>query len=148
MLAVDPGGTTGFAYGETDGHELIDWRAWHTPWGDAPAVIEEYVHKRVGASVDVLVMESFHISVNTAKKGTKEALETIELIGVGRYIARRHSVRFKTQTPSEAKMFATNDKLRALGMWTRGLDHPRDATRHLLLFVCTERAIDLRKLVG
>ena len=43
-------------------------------------------------------------------------------------------------------MFATDAKLRALGMWTKGVDHPRDATRHLILFLCTERIIDLVKL--
>lgn len=134
VFAVDPGGSTGFAEWR-DGK----FRAWAEPWEDACAT----VHRELATDVDRCVCESFHISKRTAEKSTAGSLQTIELIGVTRYMARVYEVPFTTQSPSEAKMFATDAKLRALGMWTKGVDHPRDATRHLVLFLCNRRLIDL-----
>lgn len=37
------------------------------------------------------------------------------------------------QQPSEAMTYATNERLKAWGVWTVGADHGRDATRHLAL---------------
>jgi hypothetical protein len=137
ILAVDPGGNTGFAEWR-DGA----WRAWAEPWEDACAT----VHRELATDVDHCVFESFHISAQTAKKSTAGSLQAIELIDIGRYMARVYDVPFSTQSPSEAKMFATDAKLRALGWWTKGVDHPRDATRHLVLHLCTNRIIDLTAL--
>jgi hypothetical protein len=137
VFAVDPGGSTGFAEWR-DGR----FRAWWEPWEEACAT----VHRELATDVDHCVFESFHISAQTAKKSTAGSLQAIELIGIGRYLSRAYDVTFTTQSPSEAKMFATDAKLRALGMWTKGVDHPRDATRHLVLFLCNRRIIDLVQL--
>jgi len=37
------------------------------------------------------------------------------------------------QQPSEAKSYATNERLRKWGVWTVGKEHGRDAVRHLAL---------------
>lgn len=137
VLAVDPGGTTGFATWE-DGL----WRAWAEPWEESCATI----HRELATDVTRCVCESFHISTQTARKSTAGSLQAIELIGIARYMARVYDVEFRLQSPSEAKMFATDAKLRALGMWTKGVDHPRDATRHLVLYLCNARLIDLGEL--
>lgn len=137
ILAVDPGGNTGFAEWE-DG----EWRAWYEPAEEAAATI----HRILAEKPDVCVCESFHIGVNTGKMGGSGPLVAIELIGVGRYLARVYGVEFVTQSPSEAKTFCTDDKLKALDMWTKGVDHPRDATRHLVTFLAARRLIDLRAL--
>jgi hypothetical protein len=143
VLAVDPGGTTGLAQWH-DG----EWYAWAEPWEESCATVHAKLH---GDDLDWLVMESFHISTQTGKKSTKGSLQAIELIGIGRYLARVYGVGFDTQTPSEAKMYGTDAKLRAMGWWSKGLDHPRDASRHLLTFLCEHRLIDvvdLRRKLG
>ena len=138
VLAVDPGSATGFAEWR-DGQ----FRAWWEPWEDACAT----VHRELATGrVDRVVIESFHISTQTGKKSTVGSLQAIELIGVTRYLARVYDVEFTMQAPSEAKMFATDAKLKAMDMWTKGVDHPRDATRHLVLYLCNKRLIDLVKL--
>jgi hypothetical protein len=137
VFAVDPGGSTGFAEWN-DGK----FRAWWEPWEEACVT----VHRELATDVDHCCCESFHISAQTARKSTAGSLQAIELIGVSRYLARVYDVNFTTQSPSEAKMFSTDSKLRALGMYTKGVDHPRDATRHLVLFLCNHRIIDLSDL--
>lgn len=39
------------------------------------------------------------------------------------------------QSPSEAKAYVTNDRLRHWGLWIVGKDHERDAMRHMLLAI-------------
>jgi hypothetical protein len=138
ILAVDPGGNTGLARW-ADGN----WEAW---FEDAQTAASQ-VHAELVAGLDALVFESFRISAQTAKKTQTGSLEAIELIGIGRYLARQYGTRFVLQSPAEAKIFATDEKLKALGMWTKGVDHPRDATRHLLLFLAKERLFDVKKLI-
>lgn len=41
------------------------------------------------------------------------------------------------QTPGQAKSFASSAKLKACGLWPKGLGHAQDAGRHLLTFLCT-----------
>ena len=133
ILAVDPGGNTGFAVW-ADG----DWHAWAQPWVEVGAVIQAELE----AGLDCLIMESFHITAQTARK-SQDGLVSIELIGVGRYLSSCFGVPFVLQSPGEAKSFADDRKLKAWDFWTKGVDHPRDATRHLLLYLCGHRLIDV-----
>jgi hypothetical protein len=137
VLAVDPGGTTGLAMWE-DG----TFRAWHEPRLDAMRTVDILC----GGRLDLMVFESFHLSQQTLKKSERDALDVIEFIGVGRFLAGEYHVAFETQSPSEAKAFTTDAKLKALGWWTKGLDHPRDATRHLVLALAKRRLLDLSLL--
>ena len=139
ILCVDPGGTTGLAWWRRE-----TFRAWHLPLLDAQDNMAEWLDIE---HWDLVVFESFHISARTLKVSERDSLDAIEFIGVGRYLCRLHGVPFETQTPAEAKQFATDAKLRAMHWWTKGLDHPRDATRHLLLALAKRRLIDLRQLV-
>jgi hypothetical protein len=146
VLAVDPGGTTGFCYAKVEGEALVDWEAWHEPWESAGNAMNWWLSGAgTQAAVDVLVMEDFYITAHTSKK-SQDGKVSIELIGVGRYLASAYRKDFKLQAPSAAKTFCDDKKLRAMDMWTKGLDHPRDATRHLVLYVCEQRLIDLRAL--
>ena len=135
-LAVDPGGTTGLAAWD-DG----EWDATHRPWLDAQDHIEALV-----PYLDLLVCESFHISMQTAKKDPKGSLQAIELIGVCRFLARRAGIEFVTQSPSEAKTFSTDEKLKHY-VWWNSSDHARDASRHLMLALAKRHIIDLKDLI-
>lgn len=139
VLAVDPGGTTGFCLWR--GTE--DWKAWAEP---EPRLAAATIHTRLAArDIDVLIMENFYITKFTAQK-SQDGKVSIELIGVGWYLAPLYDVAFVLQPPSDAKHFATDAKLKAMGMWTKGVDHPRDATRHALLYVARNNLIDLGAL--
>lgn len=142
VLAVDPGGNTGLAEWWDDG----TWRAWAEPAHEAMRTVHRQLTVTEGVNhLDALIFESFIITAATAKK-SQDGLVSIEFIGVGRYLAAVYGVPFVTQTPSEAKTFVTDEKLKAMDMWTRGVDHPRDATRHLMLWLCTNGHMDLRDL--
>lgn len=154
ILTVDPGGTTGFARCEVEDLEIVDWQAWHAPWQEAGMVMQSYFagtaygkspHPPWTIAIDALIMEDFFITAHTATK-SQDGKVSIELIGVGRYLAECYHKPFVLQPPSDAKHFADNKKLKAMGMWTKGLDHPRDATRHILLYLAKNRLIDLQKL--
>ena len=95
--------------------------------------------------VDVLICEDFFITQHTAKK-SQDGKVSIELIGVSRFLSTCYRIPFVIQPPSDAKHFADDRKLKAMGMWTKGLDHPRDATRHMLLYLAKNGLIDLNQL--
>lgn len=80
---------------------------------------------------NVLVVEGFRISGPRATS----ANETIEMIGVLRFLAARHGKTFVEQTPTDAMTFVSGDKLKRLGWWTRGSDHARAASKHLVLYL-------------
>lgn len=141
VLAVDPGKMTGLARW-IDG----EWSAKAEPYDEAMSSVHACL---AGGVFELCVFEDFVITGRTLQTGGdwKRGKE-LEFIGVGRYLAARYGVPFETQTPSDAKSFATDSKLRAMGWWTRGVDHPRDASRHLLLALVRHRAIDLAALAA
>lgn len=98
--------------------------------------------------LDVLVCEGFTINMGTAKKSTAGSLETIELLGTLRWLAHMAEVPFVVQMPSDASNFdAKGGKLKRLGWWTRGSDHARSATKHLVLYLVNEGLIDPKRLL-
>lgn len=134
ILAVDPGGMTGFAYtllgehwepanvvaDQMPAHAFCDWTY------AQPA----FIHTNT-----LFVCESFKITAATAKKTAQpDALETI---GVLKFFARRSNAQFHLQDPGSAKTFVTDKQLRKIGLWKPGQDHARDAIRHLVLGICS-----------
>lgn len=95
--------------------------------------------ERLIASGEVsdVVCESFTIAAHTAKK-TRQYW-SLESIGAIRWACMKAGVSFTLQSPADAKGFATDAKLKALGWYTPTKDgHANDAARHLL-----KRAIDI-----
>lgn len=143
-MAIDPGKMTGLAEYETHPPEFF---AHAQSYDDAMSWVTARIEARV---YDEVVMEDFVVSERTAKAssaGWKRGKE-LEFIGVVRWSCERAGIPFTTYTPAQAKGFSTDDKLRRMGWWTRGLDHPRDAARHLLLYCVEGRLVDPRLLVG
>lgn len=141
-LAQDPGGHTGFAeyVSETGFH-----RAWYLKAGEAMAWLGRELAEN---PPDEVVSESIRINAQTHKK-SQDVLISVEQIGIARYLCHAHGIPFVTQTPTEAKRFASDDKLRAYGWWTKGpTDHPRDASRHLMTRVCKTDAAFAEALAG
>jgi hypothetical protein len=57
----------------------------------------------------------------------------LELIGVVKYLVPVRTTAVVFQSPSEAKAFSTDSKLKKVGWYQPGLPHARDASRHVLL---------------
>ena len=142
VLAIDPGKTTGFA----------EWRDREfSAWAIAYDVALDFAMGQImGSAVDHVVMEDFLISQRTVKLGTAnwKPGKELEFIGAVRWACDQRDISFTTQTPSQTKSFATDAKLKHIGWWTKGLDHPRDATRHLMLWLVENKLLDPRSLVG
>ena len=144
VLAVDPGGTTGFAlYDGGAQYEVHD--AWDkTGQMTALMQVESFLK---GSGLDVLVCESFVISMGTMKKTREGSNTAIEIIGALRWLTWKHEVKFVTQSPADAASFMTPEKLRALGWWTKGSDHARSASKHLALYLVREKQIAPERLL-
>lgn len=152
VLAIDWGKAVGMALWEDGQHE-----AWVSDWDLA---LDELVPAFVYGSpappstrerrVDLVVCEAFIISERTTKSasdGWKRGRELM-FIGATEFMCRQTGVEFVTQTPADAKSFATDEKLRRMGWWTAGKDHSRDASRHMLLALTKRKLIDPRLLLS
>ena len=129
VLAVDPGGTTG-------------WAAW-SPTERLTAGQSEFgAFVRMVNSwqefgwISEIVCERYVITPRTAK--LSQQTTALEVIGYLRAISEIHGVKFTLQTPADAKKFGTNDRLTTLGWIQRPLadhDHANDAIRHLVTYL-------------
>jgi len=125
IVAVDPGGTTGWATFKNDDVE----------WGEEAdqfqicSFVEEILKRE---DEIVVVCESYIITPQTIKKSRQ--YEPLEIIGTLRYLAAKHGADFRLQSPSDAKRFVSDDFLKNVEWWPKGLVHARDALRHLFLY--------------
>lgn len=141
---MDPGGTTGFACYD-GGAQYEAHQAWEVA-GQFEACQQVNQFLSTG-TVDVLVCESFAITLATLKKTRDGSNMAIEIIGTARWLCHQSGVTFVEQAPANAAMFSTPEKLRAIGWWTVGSDHARSASKHLLLYLCAQRFIDPARLL-
>lgn len=125
VIALDPGGTTGYAIGE-----ILD----------KPPMLIEYSEQRFDESglygwleekdPDYLVCEDFAYR-NRARAGLD--LTPVKLIGIIAMYANLHrGCILYMQTASQGKGHFSNEHLKSLGVYKKGLGHGRDALRHLL----------------
>lgn len=140
VLAVDPGGLTGWAWHATE-FDSIPASGQDEPM----AFLRRVENALIPNGRDTLVVcEKFSISEGTVRKSREGALLTIRTIGALEWLCHKHGAEFDlTQTPADAKALVTNDRLRALGWWKVGEDHSRDALRHLALRLVKECRITL-----
>ena len=141
VVGVDPGLTTGIAtwtqaHGMHGLKELapalnaMDWLDCLTRTG----------HKKV------FVIEKYIITPKTAQLSQQH--DPLEIIGCLRWMCHDRGHEFVMQSPSEAKAFSTDAKLKAVGWYQPGQGHARDASRHALLYLAKNGFIDLATLKG
>lgn len=120
ILALDPGKTTGYAYQNAVGSfgfgELQQDSIWDTLTTLEP---------------DLLIVESFQFR----QARSKVNLTPNEVIGVIKEWARQKNVEIIWQTPSQAKHFFDDARLRERNLWATGMPHARDSVRHLLYYL-------------
>lgn len=128
VLAVDPGKTSGWAYWydgaiiATGEDEFIDLLTRTDMWIEA-----------IARGQGVIVCERYIINKGTLEKSRQ--YWSLEIIGALRYLCLKHDVEFVLQSPSDAKAFSDNEKLRRMDWYVRGKQHANDALRHLLLYL-------------
>lgn len=121
VLTIDPGPHVGVA---------CYLNGQHTAYEFDPSYLYQEIEGWIRWA-DVVVVEGFRIAGPRATS----ANETIEMIGVLRFLAERHDKTFVEQTPTDAMTFVSGEKLKRLGWWTKGSDHARSATKHLVLYL-------------
>jgi hypothetical protein len=129
ILAVDPGGTVGYALYPLEGG---GFRTDRVQAGQAS--VEDFLdwaYESIGEGW-LVVCERFTITANTAKLTAGGAHDTLDVIGVLRHLCRWRGAKFRLQTPGQAKNFVTDSQLKTLGLWVKSQDHARDAIRHLV----------------
>lgn len=85
-----------------------------------------------------VAFESFQLRQRDAELWPVEVKAGFLALSRGRGFRREG--RYHEQTPSQAMGYATNARLRDWGVWAVGLEHGRDALRHLSLMV--SKALD------
>lgn len=135
---MDPGSATGLALwddGEFEAYERTGiFKAAEEVWGYA-------------GSLDEVVCESFQLSLGGRAMTTEGIKDTIELIGMVKWICAADDVPLHFQSPYEAK-FSTNDMLKRMGWETPSKpDHMRSAARHLLHRLVKNGTIDGLSLI-
>lgn len=130
VLAIDPGGTTGICLLKRDPLELV-WSDELPSWVTVARTVDHTLRTH-GKDVDV-VCERFTITQQTAKNSQQTL--PLELIGMVRLLTKIHlDEEITLQLPADAKRFATNPRLKALGLWhVGGGGHALDAIRHGVL---------------
>ncbi len=126
ILSIDPGLQTGscqFLDGVTT-HEEI-------PYPDVYLKLDKIISN---SKFDFVVCESFFITMQTAKKSRADW--SLKIIGAIEMICLRENIKLIMQSPSDAKNFSTDKRLKELGMWfpSKGM-HCVDSYRHLVLFL-------------
>lgn len=127
IIGVDPGDTTG----------VCVWQDMQSPVFGQLLPFQVVPFIRGYADGDMLVVcETFVIGRNTGKK--KISPHVTDVIGRVVGLCEDLDVRFRRQTASEAKTFATNDLLKKVGWFNTGMGHAMDAARHVLLALARE----------
>lgn len=129
IVAIDPGGTTGYCKGKYDGEQLILMPGQEQLSGSELFQFLLDCLREANTDPFVLIYERFDYR-NRARAGLD--LTAPKLIGVMDLIVEEEGLMCYPQMPSEAKGYWTNDRLKQFQIYVPGLDHGRDAMRHLL----------------
>lgn len=160
VLALDPGGTTGWAcytaLRVVDGsifryHDAL-WTCGEVGPDDHHKtlfdLLDEARYNRYGHRVNLsVVYESFEFRQGQQRQNlnlmSKEYIGVIRLFGE-LYSGERTRVHMAAQTASQGKGFVDDKKLKVMDLYIPGKKHARDATRHLVSYLVNkERRHDL-----
>jgi hypothetical protein len=125
VISVDPGKTTGYCYAAFDKGKL--YFAPFQMFDD----VDDFWDRLAAFKPEHVIIESFQYR----KGGRTNAgldLFPVQLIGVARLYEVKANVKLYLQTPSQGKGYYTDRTLKQLGLYQRGEEHGRDASRHLL----------------
>jgi hypothetical protein len=141
VLALDPGGTTGWAYfraetlynPEQERREYINSK-WLVGQLESPEHHDE-LNNFLGQchTTDYrIICERFEYR-NQSRAGLD--LSSREYIGVTKRFCQARQVPLMMQTAAQAKGFVKDAHIKKLGLWSPGKKHAMDALRHLLFYL-------------
>ena len=135
VMAVDPGKMTGVALFDGTNHQSFEL--------DIDVVFTKLYDLVKMYRPAAVICEAFRITVQTAKN--TQAPWSLELIGALRLTCLLFDIPFILQSPSDAKGFATDDKLKAMEWYNPSKGgHQNDATRHLMAWLVRNNWYDPR----
>lgn len=120
IVALDPGRTTGWATYDLGEHMHAG------QWVEPLSVYSELSDMRP----TLIVCESFLF-----RQKIKIDFTPVEVIGVVKLFCYQSGIELVMQTPSQAKHFFTDDRLKERGLYQAGQPHANDATRHMLYYL-------------
>ena len=139
ILAIDPGGTTGWALWDDDSRAVTYGHV--VGWENAVDSIVDACSEPTQ-----LVCESYAITAQTLKLA--RCYDSLYIIGCLYHLAHTDpNISLYMQTPSQAKSFGTNTKLERLGGGVKN-GHAVDAARHLLVWLFENGRIEAKELSG
>lgn len=124
VLAIDPGRMTGYCYAAWK-----DGKLFFCPF-QALDDVEDLYFRIAKFEPKHIIIEDFAFR-GGARKGLE--LFPVQLIGVTRlYYAMHADCTLTVQQPAQGKSYYSDNTLKQLGLYKRGDEHGRDASRHLL----------------
>jgi len=142
IVALDPGGTTGWASANSLALEYYQWQRGQLT-GEHH---EELWHLLQVHQPEVLVIERFQYQRRDMERGVQLNIDAREYIGVAKLWAKIgacSSVDLVLQTPHQRKVF-DDEKLKKMSLYLPAMSHAMDATRHLLYYLvvtCGQREL-------
>lgn len=148
LFAMDPGTTTGLAYG------ILTIGSSDDMFKKNPFKVEQIdcVDERAGARVIAdkfmaftgkcngraerveFVYEDFILRPGKNHNSARTGLSPVRVTALIQGMLDEHEwIEWVAQQPADAKSRWSNPRLKAAGLWTVGLEHGRDATRHAAL---------------
>lgn len=142
VLALDPGYTTGIAV--IHGDRLIMYGQMNTrkldllTYKDIERILDEYL-SLWDINTDIhtmckfeMVVEDYRIYSWKSEEHEWSDVYVARLIGFIQAMCVQRSIEFRLRLAQQAKGFVTDEKLKKMGWYQRGLPHARDAIRHAL----------------
>jgi hypothetical protein len=132
IIALDPGTTTGVCFGLKRNDMEILYVAPHEErysLAELYNLLDKFMNDSVGHAD--IIYEDFMYR-NHARAGLD--LTPVKMIGIIELFIERHEplVLATKQSPATGKAFYKDDELKRIGCYAVGMQHGRDATRHLL----------------
>lgn len=127
-MALDPGKTTGVAIVSSE-----DWSQVEVKEVIGLDVLYQLLNR---VNPDCIIFERFDQRYKASTFDGVEAIAVIKLWGI------QNKVTPYSQNAHQGKSFWTDDKLKEVGLHTKGKQHGRDATRHLLTHLTTQYYIN------
>jgi hypothetical protein len=137
IIALDPGGTTGYAIALVD-----DPRSFGFCYGQRKLDESALDKLLVEVTPDYIVCEDFEYR-NRARPGLD--LTPARLIGVVKLYAQQMTCELTFQKAElvKGKGHYTDNKLKAMNIYERGKPHGRDAVKHLLHWLTFKKGFEL-----
>lgn len=135
VLALDPGGTTGWAFFDPKSVSVFCGQL----LGEHHKMLWNHIEEW---APELIVCESFQFRQFEGFDKSKVVLDSVEYIGILKLHEQMYHTPLVFQTASTAKHFVADMKLQRMDWYKRtaGMVHARDALRHLLYhLVVTEK---------